>query len=282
MKNLQRRCVVQDSICPFYSQHEETVLHAIWSCPELALVWEENNLWNFRNHLTFCDFPQLLHHILDTDCSGELFAMQAWTVWLRRNKVRTAPPGFPLNLIAQRAYDALLEFRTAQQRSCNTRPSARTVARWSPPTDGWYKANFDAATFQEEGRAAELGFDRVVFEGDCQAVMKALTDTSPPLATFGLLIQDAQVLAVRFSGVRFQYASRDSNKVAHNLARYARHITDETNSHNSILYKPGYLTVTRLSLSRVTFTGLPRPAPDIWTDPSTVQEESKCPKGSST
>ncbi|KAL0014213.1 hypothetical protein SO802_001282 [Lithocarpus litseifolius] len=267
MKNLQRRCVVQDSICPLCSQHEETVLHAIWSCPELALVWEENNLWNFRNHLTFCDFPQLLHHILDSDCSGELFAMQAWTVWFRRNKVRTAPPGFPLNLIAQRAYDALLEFRTAQQRSRNTRPSARTVARWSPPTDGWYKANFDAATFQEEGRAgigiiwrnsnglamasvseniqltssvvemeamaairaielsAELGFDRVVFEGDCQAVMKALTDTSPPLATFGLLIQEAQVLAVRFSGVRFQYTSRDSNNVAHNLARYARHIT---------------------------------------------------------
>ncbi|KAL0007347.1 hypothetical protein SO802_008849 [Lithocarpus litseifolius] len=160
-----------------------------------------------------------------------------------------------------------MEYRTAQQRSCNTRPPVRTVARWSPPPDGRYKANIDAATFQEEGRAgigiiwrdsnglvmafasqniqitssvvemealaairaielySELGFDKVVFEGDCQTVVNALTDTSQPLATYGLLIQDAQVLAIQFSGVRFQYADRESNKVAHNLARYARYIT---------------------------------------------------------
>ncbi|KAL0005202.1 hypothetical protein SO802_012763 [Lithocarpus litseifolius] len=73
--------------------------------------------------------------------------------------------------------------------------------------------------------STELGFDRVVFEGDSQTVMKAITDTSLSFATSGLLIRDAQVLANQLRGVRFQYAGRESNKVAHNLARYARHIT---------------------------------------------------------
>ena len=36
--------------------------------------------------------------------------------------------------------------------------------------------------------SSELGFDRVVFEGDCQTVIKALTDPSQPFATYGLLI----------------------------------------------------------------------------------------------
>nr|POE82058.1 autophagy-related protein 8f [Quercus suber] len=61
--------------------------------------------------MTFQDFPQLVLHIFSSGCSVELFAMQAWTIWFRKNKVRTAPPGFPLNLISQKAYDALMEYR---------------------------------------------------------------------------------------------------------------------------------------------------------------------------
>ena len=160
-----------------------------------------------------------------------------------------------------------MEYRAAQQWTIRTRTSVRTGARWSPPPDGWYKANFDAATFKEDERtgigvilrnnkglvmasasqniqlmtsmvemeamaairaielSSELGFDRVIFEGDCETVVRALTDSSQPFATYGLLIQDAQTLANRFNGVRFQHVGREGNKVAHNLARYARHIT---------------------------------------------------------
>ena len=100
--------------------------------------------------MTFHDFPQLLLHVLDSECSVELFAMQVWTIWFRRNKITTTPLGFPLNLIAQRAYEALMEYRAAQQRPSSTRSSIRSYAWWSPPLDDWYKANFDAATFQED------------------------------------------------------------------------------------------------------------------------------------
>uniref|UniRef100_A0A7N2KUN3 Reverse transcriptase zinc-binding domain-containing protein n=1 Tax=Quercus lobata TaxID=97700 RepID=A0A7N2KUN3_QUELO len=150
--NLECRYVVDDPQCPLCSQHEETVLHALWSCPKLAQVWNEDNQWSFKD-MTFHDFPQLLLHVLNSECNVELFATQVWTVWFRRNKVRTTPPGFPLYLIAQRAYEALMEYRAAQQRTISTRSSVRLGARWSPPLDGWYKANFDAVTFQEDERA---------------------------------------------------------------------------------------------------------------------------------
>ena len=149
-KNLQRRCVVDDPLCPFCSQHEENVFHALWSCPELAQVWNEDIQWSFKDRMTFHDFPQLLLHVLNLECSVELFALQVWTVWFRKNKVRIAPPGFPLNLISQRAYEELMEYKAAQQWTIRTRTSVRSGARWSPPPDGWYKANFDAATFQED------------------------------------------------------------------------------------------------------------------------------------
>ena len=71
----------------------------------------------------------------------------------------------------------------------------------------------------------ELGFDKIILEGDCETVIKALTDPSPSLASYGLLIQDAQQLAEQLNGIRFQHVDREGNKLAHNLARHARHVT---------------------------------------------------------
>nr|POF27389.1 hypothetical protein CFP56_14504 [Quercus suber] len=78
---------------------------------------------------------------------------QIWTIWYRRNNVRTAPPGFPLNLIVQRAFEALMEYRSAQPKKFVAAPMVRPRARWTPPPVGWFKANFDAAVFQDVDRA---------------------------------------------------------------------------------------------------------------------------------
>ncbi|KAL0011847.1 hypothetical protein SO802_006955 [Lithocarpus litseifolius] len=267
MEILHRRCVVDNPVCSLCSQQTEDVLHSLWSCPCLTQVWNEDLQWSFKNHITFQDFPQLMLHILSSDCSLELFAMQAWTIWFRRNKVRTAPPGFPLNLISQKAYDTLLEYRSVQPRNIQSGPSFRTETKWTPPQIEWYKTNFDAAIFKDDGRAGvgvvirdtnslvmaslsqnfqlatsmeemeatatiraielslELGFDNIIFEGDCETVIKALTDPSPSLVSYGLLIHEAQQLATRLHGISFQHVGREGNKVAHNLARHARHVT---------------------------------------------------------
>lgn len=51
--------------------------------------------------------------------------------------------------------------------------------------------------------ALELGFDRIIFKGDSDIVMRALTDQSCPFALFDLLIRDAQVFADRLVGLSF-------------------------------------------------------------------------------
>ncbi|KAK9987896.1 hypothetical protein SO802_028135 [Lithocarpus litseifolius] len=166
-----------------------------------------------------------------------------------------------------KAYEALLEYRSVQPRNQQSGPSVRSDTKWTPPPIGWYKTNFDAAIFNDDGRAGvgvvirdtnglvmaslsqniqlatsveemeatatiraidlslELGFANVIFEGDCVNVIKALTDPSPSLASYGLLIQEAQQLATQLHGVCFQHVGREGNKVAHNLARHARHVT---------------------------------------------------------
>ena len=71
----------------------------------------------------------------------------------------------------------------------------------------------------------ELGFSKVILEGDSETVIKALQDNSPSLAPFGLLIRDAQETANFFTCISYAHVGRNDNFVAHNLARYARHIT---------------------------------------------------------
>ena len=171
MTNLLRRCVVDDPSCSLCAQHNEDVLQSLWSCPNLAQVWNEDPQWSFGEQTTFQDFPQLLLHIFESGCSIEPFAMQIWTIWYQRNKARTAPPDFPLNLIAQRAFEALMEYRSAQPKETAAAPSVRPRARWSPPPLNWYKANIDAAIFQDDGRAG-LG---VIIRDSRGLVMVSLT-----------------------------------------------------------------------------------------------------------
>ena len=42
LNNLKRRCVVEDSKCSLCAQHDEDVIHALWSYLTLAQVWNED------------------------------------------------------------------------------------------------------------------------------------------------------------------------------------------------------------------------------------------------
>ena len=70
----------------------------------------------------------------------------------------------------------------------------------------------------------ELGLDKGILEGDSLTVMAALKDDSTSMASFGLLVRDAQSLAGLFNCIRFLHVGRDGNAVAQNLARHARHV----------------------------------------------------------
>ena len=121
-ENLVRRYVITDPTCSFCTTQAEDVLHAIWSCPNVSQVWDEDPQWQSRRGSTHSSFSQLLSTVLESDCDTEMFAMIVWTLWFRRNKASFSPPGIPLEQVLQRAYDGLQEFRTANQPARQQRP----------------------------------------------------------------------------------------------------------------------------------------------------------------
>ena len=188
-----------------------------------------------------------------------------WTIWFRRNTIRVNPTGFPIDQVLQWAIDSLLEFRAAQPRKQPTPPrplakwSPPVEEYYKVNFDGAVfrdeekagigviirnsqgmvmaslsqKISLPQTVVELETLAAtramefsiELGFSKVIIEGDSETVIKALQDNSPSLAPFGLLIRDAQEAANLLNCISFAHVGRNGNFVAHNLARYARHIT---------------------------------------------------------
>jgi len=46
--NLVHRKIIDSPICDCCQQCPETVLHSLWSCRELEVVWDEEELWDFH------------------------------------------------------------------------------------------------------------------------------------------------------------------------------------------------------------------------------------------
>ena len=67
--------------------------------------------------------------------------------------------------------------------------------------------------------AMELGFHRLVVEGDSEVIINSIKDGNMSQSTFGHILQDITSLCSLFSYVPFQHIKRQGNCVAHKLAR---------------------------------------------------------------
>ena len=97
------------------------------------------------------DFKELLSWVIQEQRNAELFAMTVWSVWTQRNQARLNKPQSTLSQIASSAKARLDEFSAAQPIAS---PSQRSpCASWQPPPSDLYKINYDAATFEQEGKS---------------------------------------------------------------------------------------------------------------------------------
>lgn len=78
--NLVCRKVILDHHCDRCTAAPENILHAIWSCSELDVVWESVD-WDFRSRVQVQDVRELVTWILDNGKRAELFTVTAWCVW---------------------------------------------------------------------------------------------------------------------------------------------------------------------------------------------------------
>ena len=264
--NLVCRHIITDHSCDRCSRGREDILHGVWSCTKLDVVWEAMNLWRFRAHSTFQSFSELMTWIIKNDKSPELFAMFIWSIWTQRNQLRTQQPCCSMSHLAQTANDRFHEFKAVQPSAL---PSLRQRhVTWSPPAPNIFKINYDGAIFADTNRsgigvvihngdglviaslvqplnqafkaveievlaasralelAADIGLDIVILEGDSKVVTQALETEDVGLAAYGLLIRDACTLARNFSEVSYSHTKREGNKVAHGLAKLATNLAN--------------------------------------------------------
>ena len=70
--------------------------------------------------------------------------------------------------------------------------------------------------------AAELGLQKVIFEGDSAMVISALNQDNATLSSFGVVIDDICSQVLVFQSFAFNYVGRSCNCVADSLAKKAR------------------------------------------------------------
>ena len=67
--------------------------------------------------------------------------------------------------------------------------------------------------------AKELGFERVMVEGDSEVVIKAIKEKYFLSSDWGHLLKDIHALSYSFSSISFLHVKCSSNSVAHSLVR---------------------------------------------------------------
>ncbi|XP_075659226.1 uncharacterized protein LOC142629127 [Castanea sativa] len=72
----------------------------------------------------------------------------------------------------------------------------------------------------------ELGFRNAILEGDSLDLIKALKSAECSLSPIGLLIDDVKRVANNFVRLFYSHVKRNSNRVAHSLAKNALRIPD--------------------------------------------------------
>ena len=139
------------------------MVHALWSCPLLSSVWEQQRKWEFRDSEVFDTFRELVEFIVEKGHDLELFATIVWSIWHRRNALRTSQTPFPVQQVHQMIRTLKADFA----RSLLQRPIAQTspispIPMDKPPPWPNIMVNFDGACFQDQNtvRAVAVIKDR--------------------------------------------------------------------------------------------------------------------------
>ena len=73
--------IIDSPICDRCQNDLESVIHALWSCREVDVVWLDVELWNFWLGMHFMDFESLVAWILQESKSPKLFIVTMWSFW---------------------------------------------------------------------------------------------------------------------------------------------------------------------------------------------------------
>ncbi|XP_050241310.1 uncharacterized protein LOC126690232 [Quercus robur] len=172
----------------FTPQEAELIL-SIPLCPNAV---EDTVVWPFtpsgiytvrsgtRQTRVFSSIQEVLMYTDKEKKNPELLALVMWTIWHRRNRVRTSLKEFPLAQVAPTSIQALEVFQQANSNDAtHFRDPPYSQVQWSPPAEGEIKVNFDGAQFRDMGKA---GLGVVIRNSRGQALASLSEQASLPFS----------------------------------------------------------------------------------------------------
>ena len=205
--------------------------------------------------MNFCDLVNNFLQVKE-DYRKEIFAIMAWSLWNRRNAIRFGRTTQPLSHILSSAGNLLQEFLAAQE-EIPTEPrsavqiaskliltllSSRLLTRLGlalsfgtgkarllqlsiPIPLSNSVADMEALACRRAIQfAAELGLQRVIFEGDSAIVINNISLGNAALSSFGNIVDDICSLVSSFKFSDFIHVHRACNFVADALAKKAKNL----------------------------------------------------------
>ena len=134
-------------------------------------MWDSSFSWVTKDYPSVHKFMDVVEVVGQHSQRLDLFAIVAWFVWCRRNKLSRKECFIPDTKVFEHARAYLLELQHRPQSiTVATSPQVKE-SKWLPPTCGGIKTNYDGATFVDSGEAG-IG---VIVRLDSGEVLAALS-----------------------------------------------------------------------------------------------------------
>ncbi|XP_059450922.1 uncharacterized protein LOC132181699 [Corylus avellana] len=148
-ENLRRRGFIDEDRCILCCSEKETVHHILWACPSAQDVWGASSCKLQKCARSYSDFKDFFEE-LSVQLSGKdlnLLALTLRGIWRRRNLVVHGGDFTHPSIIADTAWEGLLQFTQANEKELNQADEGRggTGMKWQAPPSGFYKVNWDIA-----------------------------------------------------------------------------------------------------------------------------------------
>ncbi|XP_060972454.1 uncharacterized protein LOC115717936 [Cannabis sativa] len=156
---LYRRHIATSPYCTICNSAEESITHALFSCPRAKAVWDLSSLHIDFHTLRQSASADILLHLSTvlTTSEFELFLVLCWCNWHERNAIYHGNTVRSSQAVASYAPSYLAEFQSA--RAKRSQPTTSSVAatdprpssefthapKWTAPPRGRLKLNTDAA-----------------------------------------------------------------------------------------------------------------------------------------
>lgn len=154
-ERLTSRGMSIDPICPRCRRENETINHALFTCPSSTMIWRLSNIFSSRPHTMSEDIEENISNFLNLFQLNHMTEVQKllpfwllWRIWKSRNNLVFNNYRESVSKIVTQARAETKEWienTRKQGRSSQAQPRPTSVTGlWTAPTQPYVKCNFDA------------------------------------------------------------------------------------------------------------------------------------------